>query len=735
MILYQFLTGEMPFTGAGAWTIAKKIMQDDPAAPSTLDGTISPIYDQVVSKALAKQPAHRYQSAREMGIALKRAYEGKIEDFDEDKTVMISPPKAAPKPAAAAPTPTSTQGTHDAELEFWRAIKDGNDPEDFELYVKQFPSGIYAGLAKRKIEKLKSGAIEDDQRTVRTDPMQRLQRTDPSQRSRVEPVQETIRIERPVTPAAEVPAPVAAQQTSGGAKYVIVGLATLVVAAGGWIAWKQTQEGQPQTAATPKTIVAVQTPVADKPADDTSRQEAEKAEKLAAEKRAAEEAARKAEADKKHAAEEAARRASTTKDKAERERLLADKQAADKAAEAARQQLAKLTQEKTAAEKAAAAAAAAAVAAKAQAERDAAERAVASRRAADTKMAQEKAAEAQRVAMTRAAEEKDKADRAEAEARMLAAKAAVDQKAAADRDAATRAETEKLRLAKLEEQKANDARRPGRLFRDCEGCPEMVILPAGSFTMGSTDAEAGRQPTEGPQHRVSLATFAAAKHEVTYDEWELCFREKGCTTNPGYTAWGRGKRPVIDVAWNDAKQYAAWLAKKSGKPYRLLSRGGVGIRRARRHEHAVLFRRGDLGAAGELRRRRVLRRQPGRHEAEQDRAGCQLPGEQIRPARHARQRLGVGRGLLESELRRRADRWQRLAERQLRAARGARRFLGFGAADAALGAALLPARHHPAEHARLPRRARPRLNLNQPRSREAVVQELPVAIEERPEDR
>jgi len=583
VILYQFLTGEMPFTGAGAWTIAKKIMQDDPAAPSTLDGTISPIYDQVVSKALAKQPAHRYQSAREMGIALKRAYEGKIDDFDEDKTVMISPKKAASKPAA--PTPTATQGTHDAELEFWRAIKDGNDPEDFELYVKQFPSGIYAGLAKRKIEKLKSGAMDDssqagplrtdpNQRTVRTDPMQRLQRTDPSQRSRVEPIQETIRIERPVTPAADAPAALAAKQGSGASKYVIVGLATLVVAGGAWIAWKQSQEGQPRTTVAPR-VVPVPAPVADNaPADQPSKEEVDKlaADKLAAEKRAAEDAARKAEADKKHAAEEAARRAANTKDKSERDRLLAEKQAAEKAAEAAKQQLAKLTQEKTAAEKAAAAAAAAAVAAKAQAEKEAAERALSARRAAEAKLAQEaKVAEAQRVAMTRAAEEKDKADRAEAEARMIAVKAAADQKAASDRDAASRAEAEKLRQAKLEEQKANDARRPGKLLRDCEGCPEMVILPGGTFTMGSAEAEAGRQPTEGPQHRVSVAAFAAAKHEVTYEEWELCVREKGCTTNPGYTAWGRGKRPVIDVAWNDAKQYAAWLAKKSGKPYRLLS--------------------------------------------------------------------------------------------------------------------------------------------------------------------
>jgi serine/threonine-protein kinase len=590
VILYQFLTGEMPFTGAGAWTIAKKIMQDDPAAPSTLDGTISPIYDAVVSKALAKQPAHRYQSAREMGVALKRAYEGKLEDFDEDKTVMIRPPEKpapaqAPKPAAAQ-TPTTTQGTHDAELEFWRAIKDGNDPEDFELYVKQFPKGIYAELAKRKIEKLRSGVLDEGSQAgpLRTDPMQRALRTDPNQRSRVEPAQQTVRIERRPARAEEDTHPEEAKRSSGAAKYAIAGIAVAVLAAGGWFAFKPGQAPAPD-AAKAKPLAPVLTSAAPPatPAPDTSKQEAEKlaADKLAAEKRAAEEAARRAEAEKKLAAEEAARKAALAKDSKERERLLAEKQAAEKAAEAAKAQLAKLADEKAKAEKAAvaAAAAAAAAAARAQADREAAERLAQQRGAAQAKLAQEQAAKAaalaeaeKRAAAARAAEEKDKADRAEAEARMLAVKATADQKAAAEKAAADRAEAEKMRLARLEEQKANDARRPGRLFRDCEGCPEMVIVPAGSFTMGSPDAEASRHGNEGPQRRVAFAQpFAVGKFEVTFDEWEMCVREKGCAHNPGYTAWGRGKRPVIDISWTDAKQYAAWLGRKSGKPYRLLS--------------------------------------------------------------------------------------------------------------------------------------------------------------------
>ncbi len=154
IILYQFLTGEKPFTGSGAWTIAKKIIQDHPPVPSSINNTISPLFDSVVNKALSKAVETRYQTAKEFGAALKRALEGKSEEDDSDKTVVGSMAdlgsiaKLTPEAAAARP-------------EFWRAIKDGNDPDDFELYVQQFPTGIYAALAKRKIAKLRGVAPED----------------------------------------------------------------------------------------------------------------------------------------------------------------------------------------------------------------------------------------------------------------------------------------------------------------------------------------------------------------------------------------------------------------------------------------------------------------------------------------------------------------------------------------------------------------------------------------------
>lgn len=113
---------------------------------------------------------------------------------------------------------------------------------------------------------------------------------------------------------------------------------------------------------------------------------------------------------------------------------------------------------------------------------------------------------------------------------------------------------------------------PGTSLKDCEVCPEMVVIPAGSFMMGSPGSEAQRDSHEGPQHRVAIERpFAAGKYEVTFDEWDACVRENGCSYNPHDSGWGRGRRPVIYVSWNDAKAYAEWLSRKTGGNYRLLT--------------------------------------------------------------------------------------------------------------------------------------------------------------------
>jgi formylglycine-generating enzyme required for sulfatase activity len=77
---------------------------------------------------------------------------------------------------------------------------------------------------------------------------------------------------------------------------------------------------------------------------------------------------------------------------------------------------------------------------------------------------------------------------------------------------------------------------------------------------------------EGPQHEVNFANqFAVGKFEVTFDEWDACAANGVCKQDPADWFWRRGKRPVTNVSWDDAQQYVAWVAKLTGKPYRLLT--------------------------------------------------------------------------------------------------------------------------------------------------------------------
>lgn len=109
----------------------------------------------------------------------------------------------------------------------------------------------------------------------------------------------------------------------------------------------------------------------------------------------------------------------------------------------------------------------------------------------------------------------------------------------------------------------------GQSARDCPECPEMVVVPAGSFSMGSNDYD-----REKPPRTVAIPkSFAVGKFEVTFAEWDACVTGKGCQSNkiPDDKGWGRNRRPVIYVSWDDAKEYIAWLSRRTGKAYRLLT--------------------------------------------------------------------------------------------------------------------------------------------------------------------
>ena len=118
--------------------------------------------------------------------------------------------------------------------------------------------------------------------------------------------------------------------------------------------------------------------------------------------------------------------------------------------------------------------------------------------------------------------------------------------------------------------------KPGDFFRDCDTfCPQMVVIPPGSFAMGSPLTEEGRYDDEGPLHEVTISTaFAVGVFEIWYSEWDACARDGGCDGyRPASHGWPRGFPgfAVRLVTWNDAQLYLRWLSEKTGHHYRLLS--------------------------------------------------------------------------------------------------------------------------------------------------------------------
>jgi formylglycine-generating enzyme required for sulfatase activity len=126
---------------------------------------------------------------------------------------------------------------------------------------------------------------------------------------------------------------------------------------------------------------------------------------------------------------------------------------------------------------------------------------------------------------------------------------------------------------------AERALKPGAAFRECtKDCPEMIVVPAGNFMMGSPGNEKGRYNNEddgnGRQIRVTISQpFAVSKSDVTFADWDACVSVGGCPQEgrAADAGWGRGTRPVIYVSWDDAQAYAAWLSRMTGKTYRLLT--------------------------------------------------------------------------------------------------------------------------------------------------------------------
>jgi formylglycine-generating enzyme required for sulfatase activity len=158
------------------------------------------------------------------------------------------------------------------------------------------------------------------------------------------------------------------------------------------------------------------------------------------------------------------------------------------------------------------------------------------------------------------------------------------------------------------EQETEKAAKPGSDFKECAiGCPTMVVVLAGKFTMGSPEGEKDREESESPQHEVTIAKpFAVGKTEVTFAEWDACVADGACL-KAADNGWGRDDRPVINVSWDDAKHYVAWLSRITGKEYRLLSEA----------EWEYAARAGNSGPYGRLN----MLQQEGVHTEGQQQAG------------------------------------------------------------------------------------------------------------------
>jgi formylglycine-generating enzyme required for sulfatase activity/serine/threonine protein phosphatase PrpC len=257
----------------------------------------------------------------------------------------------------------------------------------------------------------------------------------------------------------------------------------------------------------------------------------------------------------------------------------AAKRAAQERAAAARAASARATRERIAAEKLAADQAAAEAAARDAAARQAAERQAAAREAAAKEAIAREAAAKEAAAKEAAVKEAAAREAAarEAAAREMAARDAAARELAA-KEAAVRAFAAKqipsrdvpITLAAMRSP-AKDffTSRPlpqfGTAFRDCAECPDLVWLPQGEFLMGEPNGANGR-------HLVRIGyVLAVGRFEVTFAEWDACVAGGGCRRRPDDAGWGRGRQPVVNVSWEDAQQYVAWIARKTRKNYRLLS--------------------------------------------------------------------------------------------------------------------------------------------------------------------
>jgi serine/threonine-protein kinase len=186
VVLYELLTGVLPFDGENQFAVIHQIVGHNPAPPSTLNSDVPPAMDEVMARAMAKNPDERYATAREFGLALRvvaqhmgAASGNPNADVAAELSQMLANRAPIASPAAlrdgsstgifgpAVDVSLVTTVNHEEELGIWNGIKDSTVSQNFLNYLQRFPAGIYARRAQQRLEQL---ALDNTGTRARTVP-------------------------------------------------------------------------------------------------------------------------------------------------------------------------------------------------------------------------------------------------------------------------------------------------------------------------------------------------------------------------------------------------------------------------------------------------------------------------------------------------------------------------------------------------------------------------------------
>jgi eukaryotic-like serine/threonine-protein kinase len=170
IVLYQLLTDRRPFDGDSYFSIVNQITNQNPPAPSSINQMLPTALDAVVARALAKDKAQRFASAQDFSIALqaaaRRADPTITPSANPYKTIDPHGTNSLERSGSTASNTLSNSGstvTQELELVYWKDVKESDDPQDLEGFIKRFPDGVYADLAKRRLKRMSDGTVTNSQ--------------------------------------------------------------------------------------------------------------------------------------------------------------------------------------------------------------------------------------------------------------------------------------------------------------------------------------------------------------------------------------------------------------------------------------------------------------------------------------------------------------------------------------------------------------------------------------------